>query len=68
MMGPLIVTVGILISYICGAFIEYRSVPYCFIGFPVLFLIVMYFTPETPHKLLQRNDTQESVWLLINFK
>ncbi|KAJ6642108.1 Facilitated trehalose transporter Tret1 [Pseudolycoriella hygida] len=36
LMGPLIVTVGILMAYICGAFVEYRTVPYCFMGFPVL--------------------------------
>lgn len=60
LMGPLIIAVGILMAYICGAFIEYRSIPYCFLGFPVLFLIVMYFTPETPHTLLRRKHIQES--------
>lgn len=60
-MGPLIVAVGILMAYICGAFMEFRSVPYFIIGFPVLFLVVMHFTPETPHTLLRRNNLQESV-------
>lgn len=61
LMGPLIVTVGILMAYICGAFVDYRSVPYCFIGFPVLYFVVMLFTPETPHKLIGQNNIQESI-------
>lgn len=64
-MGPLIVAFGILSAYICGAFIEYRTVPYCIIGFPVLFFIVMQFTPETPHTLLRRKHVQESFFLKI---
>ncbi|XP_037039363.1 facilitated trehalose transporter Tret1-like isoform X2 [Bradysia coprophila] len=60
LMGPLIVTVGILLSYICGAFIQYRSVPYCFIGFPVLFFVAMFFTPETPHKLIGKDRIQKA--------
>lgn len=54
------VACGILFAYICGAFIEYMLVPYCIIGFPVLFFIVMQFTPETPHTLLRRKHIQES--------
>ncbi len=60
-MGPLIVTIGILMAYICGAFVEYRLVPYCFMGFPVLFFIVMCFTPETPHKLILKDNIEESL-------
>lgn len=66
-MGPLIVTIGILIAYICGAFVEYKLVSYYFIGFPVLFSVVMYFTPETPHALIRKNDIQESIANLIKF-
>ncbi len=60
-MSPLIAAIGILMAYICGAFIEYRSVPYCIIGFPVLFFIVMNITPETPHTLIRRGNVQESL-------
>ncbi|KAJ6642107.1 Facilitated trehalose transporter Tret1, partial [Pseudolycoriella hygida] len=58
-MGPLIVAVGILFAYICGAFVEFRLVPYCIIAVPVLFFIVMQFMPETPHALLRRKHLQE---------
>lgn len=65
-MGPSIVNVGILLAYICGAFVEYRVVPYCFVGFPVAFFIAMYFTPETPHKLIRKNNMKESVYSVSN--
>lgn len=66
-MQPLIVGIGILYAYICGAFIEYRLVPYCIIGFPVLFVIVMHFTPETPQTLLRRKNVQESLMIFKVF-
>ncbi|XP_037039365.1 facilitated trehalose transporter Tret1-like isoform X4 [Bradysia coprophila] len=60
LMGPLISAVGMLFSYICGAFVEYRSVPYCMMGFPVLFFVAMLFTPETPHKLIVKGNLQKA--------
>lgn len=66
-MGPLVVAVGILMAYVCGAFVEYRLVPYCTIGFPVLFLVAMYFTPETPQSLLQKGNIQVSLRLHVYF-
>lgn len=67
-MGPLIVAFGILFAYICGAFVEYRLVPYCILGFPVMFFIVMLYTPETPHTLLRRTNLQESLIIFFKFK
>lgn len=66
-MQPLIVGIGILYAYVCGAFIEYRLVPYYIIGFPVLFFIVMHLTPETPQTLLRRNNVQESLLIFNEF-
>lgn len=59
-MGPLSIAVGVLASYICGALVEYSSIPYCIIGFPILFLIVMLLIPETPHTLIRQKKMQES--------
>ncbi len=59
-MSPLSIAVGVLASYICGALVEYNLIPYCIIGFPILFLIVMFFIPETPHTLIRQKRMQES--------
>lgn len=59
-MSPLSIAVGVLVAYICGALFEYDTVPYCIIGFPVLFLIVMGIIPDTPHTLIRQKKLQAS--------
>lgn len=59
MLGPLGLAVGGLVSYICGAFIPYQYVPYYIIGFPIVFVVVIPFMPDTPHTLIRKNKMKE---------
>ncbi|KAJ6649968.1 Facilitated trehalose transporter Tret1, partial [Pseudolycoriella hygida] len=60
-MGPLSIAIGTLVAYICGALFQFQFLPYCIIGFPVVFLIVMLIIPETPHSLIRQKRIQESL-------
>lgn len=54
----LILCVGILSAYICGALLEFDKVPYVIIAVPVLFLAAMHIIPETPSSLLQQKKIE----------
>lgn len=48
--------VGILLSFVAGSFLDYRTVPYLFMFLPVIFLLGFLFFPETPNHMLARNN------------
>lgn len=52
--------IGILVSYIMGATIDYYAIPCISIVFPVIFLVIFLMFPNTPQYHLQRNQTQVS--------
>ncbi|KAG4071882.1 hypothetical protein HA402_006043 [Bradysia odoriphaga] len=60
LMSPLSIAVGVLVSYICAAFVHYNFMPYCIVGFPVLFLLVMCVIPETPHTLIRQKKLEKA--------
>lgn len=51
---------GILISYLVGAYLPYNIVPCVLVVFPILFLIGSLFLPETPRFLILRGRTEEA--------
>ncbi|XP_037038930.1 facilitated trehalose transporter Tret1-2 homolog [Bradysia coprophila] len=60
LMSPLSIAVGVLVAYICAAFVHYNFMPYCIVGFPVLFLLVMCVIPETPHTLIRQKKLEKA--------
>lgn len=50
--------IGLLISFILGATIDYYTIPLIFIIFPIVFLIIFLTMPNTPQYHIQRGDTQ----------
>lgn len=42
------VNVGILIGYLGGTYLDYKAVPYVMMIFPILFIFVFLFMPNTP--------------------
>jgi hypothetical protein len=44
---------GILFGFITGKFLSYHTVPMLMLFFPIIFLIIVSFLPETPHCLLR---------------
>lgn len=47
------VNIGILIGYIGGTYLDYRTVPYVMMIFPILFIFVFLFMPNTPQYYLK---------------
>lgn len=52
--------IGILISYIVGAYVDYKYVPCIFIALPIIFGVLFVALPNTPLFYLQKNQIQ--VW------
>lgn len=59
---------GILLMYIVGDLLSYRTVPLVMMSVPVLFGIIMYFIPETPQTLLRKRKVEEAAKSLKFFK
>lgn len=55
------VNIGILIGYIGGTYLSYTTVPYILMIFPILFICIFVFMPNTPQYYLnaRRNDKAE---------
>ncbi|XP_065084155.1 facilitated trehalose transporter Tret1-like isoform X2 [Ochlerotatus camptorhynchus] len=51
---------GILVMYILGDFLSYRTVPVVMMSVPILFGILMCFIPETPQTLLRKRKVDEA--------
>ncbi|XP_037038802.1 facilitated trehalose transporter Tret1-like [Bradysia coprophila] len=52
--------IGILMSFIAGAYVKYSLFPCIMIVFPLMFIISFYFLPETPQYLLQHDKVKEA--------
>lgn len=49
---------GILISYVLGAFVDYEHIPCIVIVFPIIFLYLFYRLPNTPKYYLSTNQPE----------
>lgn len=58
---PLARNSGILIAFIAGALIKYEYRPYVFIFIPIVYLIWVYFLPNTPQFYLKNGNFQVSI-------
>lgn len=50
----LYLNIGILLGYTGGAYLDFRTVPYVMIPFPILFFCAFMCMPNTPQYLLDR--------------
>ena len=53
-------SLGILIAYIIGSFVEYDVLAFILAGFPACLFVAMFFMPETPAWLLSQNREEEA--------
>lgn len=53
--------IGILISYIIGAVVDYKYIPCIFIFIPILYVVCFIFLPNTPQFYLHKQQTQVSI-------
>lgn len=54
----MILVTGILASFIVGTYLPYTSVPFIFIGLPIVFLIGFVFFPDTAQQNLKRGNRE----------
>lgn len=47
---------GVLVAYIAGYYFTYETMPFIFMGFPILFLICFSVLPNTPQFYLIRKQ------------
>ncbi|XP_058819309.1 facilitated trehalose transporter Tret1-like [Topomyia yanbarensis] len=59
---------GILLMYIVGDFLSYRTVPVVMMCLPILFMILMSFIPETPQSLLKGQNFSEAEQSFMFYK
>ncbi|XP_053692017.1 facilitated trehalose transporter Tret1-like [Sabethes cyaneus] len=59
---------GILLMYIVGDILSYRTVPVVMAFLPILFVILMSFIPETPQTLLKRRNLMEAERSLMFYR
>ena len=66
---PLARNIGVLIGYVVGAVVEYEYRSYIFIVFPIVYLISVYYLPNTPQYYLHRENTEVIAFFFqISFK
>ena len=56
----LILNCGIVIGYILTSYINYTTVPFIVIGLPIIYIILMFYLPDTPKYLLHKNQENEA--------
>lgn len=59
---PLARNSGILIAFIAGALIKYEHRPYVFIFIPIIYLVWVFFLPNSPQFYLKNNKFQVSTF------
>lgn len=55
------VNIGIMVSYIVGATMEYEHSPYVMMIFPIGVFVSFIFIPDTPMSLLERNKPEAAI-------
>ncbi|KAJ6648624.1 Facilitated trehalose transporter Tret1 [Pseudolycoriella hygida] len=65
------VCIGVMISYIAGAYLTYSTAPFVIMGFPIAFLVSFLILPESPDDLMRQNrvaDAEKSLRFYKNCK
>lgn len=50
--------IGVLLAFIAGAYVDYRTIPYVMISLPIIFFIAFACMPDTPQHLLSVNKVE----------
>lgn len=58
---------GVMISYIAGAYLTYRTAPFVIMVFPIAFLISFLILPESPNDLMNQKRYAVSILQLFIF-
>lgn len=56
----LVLTIGILASFVAGTYLDYAFYPKIFVGLPVIFFIAFALMPDTPQYFIARNEHEVS--------
>ena len=62
----LAVNLGVLISFIAGAYLDFFIVPLLMIAVPTVFVVALIFLPDTPQSLIIRNKPDDA-WESLKF-
>ncbi|CAO1413721.1 unnamed protein product [Diamesa hyperborea] len=62
----LAVNLGVLFSFIAGAYLDFFIVPLLMIVIPTTFIVALTFLPDTPQSLIIRNKPEDA-WESMNF-
>ncbi|XP_055304278.1 facilitated trehalose transporter Tret1-like, partial [Sitodiplosis mosellana] len=65
---PLARNVGVLIALIVGATVDYDTIPAFFFFIPIVYMICLYFLPNTPQFHLQHGEYKEAEISLMYYK
>lgn len=52
---------GILLAFVAGNYLSYQLVPRLFIWLPIIFLLSVFFFPETPFYCMRRNRELKAI-------
>lgn len=55
---------GVMLSYIGGAYLTYNTAPFVIMGFPIAFLVSFLILPETPNDLMNQKRYAVSLFIL----
>lgn len=67
-MLTVMVKLGILITYSVGPYVSFHTLPWINLAAPGLFLMLVYWVPETPYYLLDTNKPKEAEACLIKLR
>ncbi|XP_031622895.1 facilitated trehalose transporter Tret1-like [Contarinia nasturtii] len=65
---PLARNIGVMLSFIAGAIVEYQYWPYIFIFIPIIYLILLLLLPNTPQHYIEREEFHKAKRALIYYK
>lgn len=52
-MALLIRSIGYMVAFIIGAYVDYSIVPFIYLGIPILFFTTLLYLPNTPSHLIK---------------
>lgn len=56
---------GFLLAFIAGHYLAYETVPFVWMGIPIIFLCIFQMFPETPFYLLKHNNAEVGINKLL---
>lgn len=54
------INIGILIGFLAGTYLPYRTVPLVMLAFPTVFLCAGFLLPDTPQSLLRHGNLEKA--------